>query len=240
MIHGGIDGYSRLITYLHCSNNNRAHTVLQLFQKATAEYFVPSRVRSDRGVENYDVARFMLQERGFDRGSFITGSSVHNQRIERLWRDVFQCVTIQYYKLFYAMETLELLDPLNDVHLFALHQTFLPRINRSLSKFQEGWNNHAMSSAKNLSPIQLFTTGIAKLHAADQIAADFFLSVQDDFGIDYNGPVPVEDCNDGVVVPRIDVTLSADTYEVLQTVNVLRESYNLGVDIYEEVVQIVQ
>ena len=97
MIHGVIDGYSRLIVYLHCSNNNLAATVLQLFQETTSYYFLPSRVRSDRGVENFDMACFMLQVGGFDRGSVITGSSVHNQRIERLWRDFFRCVTVEYY-----------------------------------------------------------------------------------------------------------------------------------------------
>lgn len=30
MIHGGIDGYCRMIVYIKCSNNNRASTVLLL------------------------------------------------------------------------------------------------------------------------------------------------------------------------------------------------------------------
>ncbi len=30
VIHGGIDGYSRVITYLNCSNDNTADTVLLL------------------------------------------------------------------------------------------------------------------------------------------------------------------------------------------------------------------
>ena len=38
VIHGGIDGFSRLIVYLHCSTNNRASTVLELFEAGVAKY----------------------------------------------------------------------------------------------------------------------------------------------------------------------------------------------------------
>ena len=64
-----------------------------------------------------------------DEISMITGSSVHNQHIERLWRDIHRCVTTLYYRLFYFMEQQGILDPLNEVQLFALQYVYLPRIN---------------------------------------------------------------------------------------------------------------
>ena len=62
------------------------------------KYGIPVRVRSDQGMENYSVAMFMLENRG-EKG-MITGKSTHNQRIERLWMDVFEGVLSLYYDLF--------------------------------------------------------------------------------------------------------------------------------------------
>ena len=54
-MHAGVDGYSRVPVFLHCSNNNRASTVLDLFQSAVAEWGLPSRVRCDKESENTDI-----------------------------------------------------------------------------------------------------------------------------------------------------------------------------------------
>ena len=164
-MHGGVDGYSRVPVFLYCSSNNRASTVLELFQAAVGCWGLPSRIRCDKGGENTDVAWFMLShpKRGTGRGSVIVGKSVHNQRIERLWRDVHQGVLRFYSELFRHMEQLELLDPVDDQHLFCLHYVFIPRINRHLQEWKQGWLLHPMTSEGNQSPYQLWTTGMQML-----------------------------------------------------------------------------
>ena len=49
VVHVCLDGYSRLIIYAHCANNNKAETVLCQFQKGVEEFGLLSRVRTDMG-----------------------------------------------------------------------------------------------------------------------------------------------------------------------------------------------
>lgn len=57
---GCIDGFSRKIVYLRCNGNNQANTILDLFLEVADVHGLPSRVRSDHGVENVNVAWYML------------------------------------------------------------------------------------------------------------------------------------------------------------------------------------
>lgn len=89
VLHGAIDGFSRYLIYVEATLNNRAATVLNAFLRGIETVGnIPLRVRADKGSENRDVGLWMIVNRGENRGSFITGRSVHNQRIERIWREV--------------------------------------------------------------------------------------------------------------------------------------------------------
>ena len=50
--HAAIDGYSRLIVFLKCSDNNKSSTVYQNFLEAVSTYGLPSHIRTDQGREN--------------------------------------------------------------------------------------------------------------------------------------------------------------------------------------------
>ena len=254
--------------FLCANNNNRASTVLQCFLTAVHQHGLPHRVRSDKGGENVEVARYMLghPERGpgknfvliymlylwdvlytsqlkfymkncficltqgcsshwrwwwtyfhqpivfkyissshvwnsywfttvimnkccklhcasshtpltmcvclfnmsnlskSDTRSHITGKSVHNQRIERLWRDVWCIVACNYYATFRYLEDVGLLDPDQDLHIICLHYVFLPRLNWHLQEFVRMWDRHPLSTEGNRSPQQLWVFGLMSEH----------------------------------------------------------------------------
>ncbi|MEQ2175742.1 hypothetical protein GOODEAATRI_020884, partial [Goodea atripinnis] len=100
---------------LEAATYNRAATAFAAFKRATDRHGVPSRVRGDQGVENVDIARYMFTVWGTDRGSFISGKSVHNQRIKRLWQDIRMCVTSHYYSTLHSLDAEHLMCPLKEI-----------------------------------------------------------------------------------------------------------------------------
>lgn len=246
VVHGGIDGFSRLITYLHYSTNNQADTVFTLFQEAIAKYGVPSRVRSDRGGENIDVAKFMIENRGLNRGSHIAGTSVHNQRIERLWRDVFSHVLQLYYSLFYFLEDNGLLDCELDSDLYALHFVFVPLINRALKQFQDAYNNHSLRTEHHWTPLMIWTNGIlSSEHARETAVQDFYSRDNQDvniefFGIDPNGPESNQfDLLDVEIPPTELDDLTQQQLDQIAQINPLQPANNYDIEFYERVPEII-
>uniref|UniRef100_A0A3B5Q105 Integrase core domain-containing protein n=1 Tax=Xiphophorus maculatus TaxID=8083 RepID=A0A3B5Q105_XIPMA len=187
VVHGGIDGCSRLIIYLNCSTDNRASTVLFHFLKATGLYGLPSRVRSDHGGENVQVALVMNLLQGIECRSHLTGESIHNQRIERLWRDVFLHVLEPFYSTFYNLEDSAFSDPSNDVHKLSLHIVFLPEIQSRLEQFRKAWSHHSLRTENNKTPTQIWTEQMLAKMGANSTATNNM------FGENSNAPETLEE-----------------------------------------------
>lgn len=100
VIHAAMDGFSWTITYIRCADNNHACTVLQLFSESVTQFGLLEHVGSDDGGENVGVWRFMIATHDGDESCVITGSSVHNKRVEILWWDVHCCVGAVFYNTF--------------------------------------------------------------------------------------------------------------------------------------------
>ncbi|KAK7051514.1 hypothetical protein VNI00_004488 [Paramarasmius palmivorus] len=144
VIHAFVDGYSRFVTGIRASDNNRADTVAALFHEARAVHGTPCRVRGDHGGENIEVAEFMEDSYGYERGSYIWGRSVHNVRIERLWRDITQGFGQKWKEFFKSLEATGGLQPDVGAHCWLLHHLFLSAVNDDALEWAEAWNRHTM------------------------------------------------------------------------------------------------
>jgi hypothetical protein len=159
----------------------------------------------------------------------IVGSSVHNVRIERLWRDAFRCVISVFYQLFYYMEDIGKLNPLSEVDLFCLHFVYIPRISRALENFRNGWNNHAVTTEHSMTPVQLFSSSV--------ISNGYAATYQQRSQVSNNDS---QTLTGFVEVPTTNSPLTQAQEDLLKSIiDPLQESSNYGIELYDQVVQFV-
>ena len=140
-------------------------------------------------------------------------------------------------QLFDSMEHSGLLNPLDEAHLFAISLVFLPRINRSIEEFIGQWNNHPLSTCHNASPNQLWTRGVLENRhlLPDGIlqAEPEFMEMLHSYGVDEDGPVPIDEVNATVSVPESTLDLTEEQCQQLTTqVMPLAEDENFGINWY--------
>ena len=248
VIHGCINGYSRLICFLKCSTNNRKETVESLFLQSVQKYSWPSRIRTDHGGENVLVWEHMITFRGSGRGSVLVGSSTRNQRIERLWRDVFRCFGNVFYYTFQSIEEMGLLDISNPLHKFMLHYIYLPRINSAVTNFVAAWNKHPLRTERNWSPEQIWCNGMIDrankgLCAVAEVTGD--VDVPDDnlpwYGFDSDAPLPPDSGLSTVEVNDLNLDLPDEVISQLtDDIDPLQNSSVFGIDIFQRGVILLQ
>ncbi|KAF5339993.1 hypothetical protein D9611_012376 [Ephemerocybe angulata] len=191
IVHGCVDGYSRMIIYLVCSNNKRSKTVGACFMTAVSQFGWPSRVRGDYGTENNEIERKMVEKWGIAHRAYLRGRSVHNVRIERLWRDVRRDTLEFFRQLFSQLEKEELLDTDCKTHLTALFLVYHPRIQKSLDETTTSWNNHSLRTERYKTPFALYELSKERAINAgywDFDAGDNVSNVGDDYGEEGDEP----------------------------------------------------
>ncbi|KAI5885431.1 uncharacterized protein SCHCODRAFT_02557851, partial [Schizophyllum commune H4-8] len=155
-VHGCIDGHSRLIIYLACTSNKRQATVGALWKNAVETFGWPSRARGDFGSENNEIERMMIRHWGADHRAYLRGRSLHNVRIERLWRDVRKDVLEVFRQIFLNLEDREVLDMEDPIHRACLFLTFQHRIQRALDRAADAWNHHKIRTEGNRTPLAIY------------------------------------------------------------------------------------
>eukprot|EP00794_Sanderia_malayensis_P004247 gene4247-4812_t len=174
------------------------------------------RIRTDKGGENVLLWHEMELLRGPGRGSYLAGSSTRNQRIERLWRDVWMYVAHLFYYTFQAMEVEGILDMENDKHKYILHMIFVPRINQVISNF--------------IAEVSLDTT----TEIGDQGGESMMQNNFDWYGFDPYAPAPSDDGLSQVDVEDASCPFSIEELGIMRSINVLRVSNTYGIDIFLE------
>ena len=88
-------------------------------------------------------------------------------------------------------------------------------------------------------PTSFFTAGMLLLQHSQLTAMDFFEEVDNSYGVDNEGPEPVDE-EGSVAVPQLNFQLRpTDLQQLHNTINPLSPSGNHGIDLYEQTVEFI-
>ena len=155
--HGITCGGSKMAISMEMEDNKRASTVLLHYRNAVIKYGCPRVLRTDAGTENVLVGKFQLIAWGMGNGEFnnlpfLVGKFTHNQRIERLWRDVREGGFQPFRDKRAEMIRSNQFDPNSNDHDWIWHTLLDPLVRFRLAEFVVAHNNHSISRT----PLQIF------------------------------------------------------------------------------------
>jgi hypothetical protein len=232
------------------------------------EFGWPSRGRGDFGRENNEMERLLIEHWGQGHRAYLRGRSVsiyiggniliwlrslHNIRIERLWRDVRKDSLESYRQIFTYLSNSGLLDMENEIHRSCLFLVFQPRIQASLNRTRDAWNHHKVRTARNKTPIAMFElsreAAIRRGYWTGDMGDDLATATNPLYGYDGEAPLPpvadhhgepdaVSQEPDGIAAER-EAGICINDDDDLQDVRELMPDFdfdsddeNWGIDVY--------
>lgn len=235
-VHGAIDEYSRFVPFMRASTYNTSSAVACFFVEGVKNYGVPSRFRADNGTEFADTERFMVEINGEESGRVVTDPSVHKQRIERLWKDVYSKVIDAYYKLLQYMEDDKVLDVDNEVQMWVLQYVFTPRIDAALKEWMMIHNNRKMITENNRTPKLLWFQSSLLSNPGKSKSSRNIESPDKEKIETANQTLSLELDATSVLIPGLPCPLTDETMQDLAgRIDVTKESESKGLDVFREV-----
>lgn len=171
-------------------------------------------------------------------------SSIHNIRIERLWRDVRKDVLEYYRLLFMHLEKYGHLNMEDAIHRTALFLVYQPQVQAALHRATNAWNVHHIRTEQANSPQVLWHLSRSKAlrlgyweDPGDAVA----LASDPYYGVDGQGPMPPPDDVEGEMDEGVrvhdDAHLEAAARLIAaRGIDLGRNDGNRSMDVYREVV----
>ncbi|KAM7382146.1 hypothetical protein PAMA_012828 [Pampus argenteus] len=167
-INGAIDGFSRMVIWLHayCTNSDPRVIAKYFIDEVSSRNGTAARIRSDLGTENCYIEQMQMFLRhdhldNFSHRCYLYGSSNHNQRIENWWG---------FLRKQHAQFWMNLFQALKDSDSFSgdfldkslIQFTCLEIIERELQEVIHLWNTHRIRPCRNAvspggRPVMMYT-----------------------------------------------------------------------------------
>ena len=132
------------------------------------------------------------------------------------------------------LEHVQWLDVDEEIHILALHLTYIPIINEAINLFVEEWNNHPISTQSNYSPRQLWFLGMIGGEPPSCAVQDIILGQNeiDSFGVDETEAYVIEEEDQRVVVPPCPYVLTEQQNEIIQNIRQAFPADSNGTETY--------